>query len=117
MQEYSGNGNGNGNVKVPDSVVRIELISFYHRNPDFYETSEGIVKNFGYLFEQVHEQLENLVRLKILEKIMVNDSAYYRYLPPISCKNLKSIHYLPGVNGFKGATNVKDEELDLLETT
>lgn len=116
MQEHNGNGNGNGSVKVPDSVVRIELISFYHRNPDFYETSEEIVKNFGYHFEQVYAQLENLVRLKILEKVMENDSAYYRYLPPISCKNLKSIRYIPGVNGFKGVSNGKDVELDVLET-
>jgi hypothetical protein len=107
--------NGHSNAKVPDSVVRIELISFYHRNPEFFETSEEIVKNFEYRAEQVCGQLEKLVHLKILEKVEEDGTAFYRYLPPFSCGDLKSIRYLTGVNGFKGPTNGKDEELTAQE--
>lgn len=112
MQEHNVSGN---NGKVPDSVVRIELISFYHRNPEFCETSEEIVKMFDYQVEQVHSQLEKLVGLKILEEVKEDGKVYYRYLPPISCKNLKSIRYVPGVNGFKNSSNGKHEEIETLE--
>lgn len=107
--------NGTPKAKVPDSVVRIELISFYHRNPDFIETSEEIVKNFEYREDQVHGQLEKLVNLKILEKVDKDGKAYYRYLPPFSCGDLKSIRYLTGVNGFKGPQNSKEDELTAQE--
>lgn len=100
---------------MPDSVVRIELISFYHRNPDFFETSEEIVKNFEYREDQVCGQLERLVHLKILEKVEKNGTAYYRYLPPFSCGDLKSIRYLTGVNGFKGLHSDKEDELTARE--
>ncbi len=107
--------NGIIKAKVPDSVVRIELISFYHRNPEYFETSDEIVKNFEYRAEQVRGQLDKLVALKILEQVEQDGQAYYRYLPPFSCGDLKSIRYLTGVNGFKGASNGKDEELTARE--
>ncbi len=113
MQEH--NGNGSSSSKVPDSVVRIELISFYHRNPEYFETSEEIVKLFDYHIEQVHSQLEKLVSLRILEKVKEDGGTYYRYLPPISCKDLKSIRYVPGVNGIKNSSNGKHEEIDAME--
>lgn len=112
LQEHIGN---NGSGKVPDSVVRIELISFYHRNPDFYETSDEVVKLFDYQAEQVQSQLEKLVSLKILEEVKENGSTYYRYLPPISCRDLKSISYVPGVNGCKNPSGDKHEEIEVLE--
>lgn len=107
--------NGITKAKVPDSVVRIELISFYHRNPEYVETSDEIVKNFEYRADQVRGQLEKLVALKILESVEEEGKTYYRYLPPFSCGDLKSIRYLTGVNGFKGAANGKDEELSARE--
>ncbi len=102
-------------AKVPDSVVRIELISFYHRNPDYYEAPDEIAKNFDFRPQQVLGQLEKLVSMKILEAVEEEGKTYYRYLPPFSCGDLKSIKYVTGVNGFKGAAGGKEGEFPARE--
>ncbi len=103
----NGNNGKHLTAGVPDRVVRVELISFYHRNPDFCETSEVISRHFEcYRAEQVCRQLENLVELRILEKVEENGEIRYRYLPPFSKGDLRRIRYSPALNGLKGLGRV-----------
>jgi|GEM_PF-2664460 len=101
MAERNG-GNGKHFSGVPDRVVRVELISFYHRNPHLCESPEAICACFEYDPEQVCRQLEELVRLNILERAEMDGSVFYRYLPPFSRGDLKGIRYSPALNGMKG---------------
>ena len=101
MAQVEGSNGSNGSG-VPDRVVRVELISFYHRNPELCETSDVISGYFDYRKEQVCRQLENLVDLRILERVEQDGQVLYRYLPPFSRGDLKGIRYSPALNGIKG---------------
>ncbi len=101
MAERNGS-NGDRLSGVPDRVVRVELITFYHRNPHLCETSEAICSCLNYSAEQVARQLEELVRLNILERMEKDGAVFYRYLPPFSRGDLKGIRYSPALNGIKG---------------
>ncbi|MEJ5186946.1 MAG: hypothetical protein WHT46_07695 [Candidatus Geothermincolales bacterium] len=68
--------------RVPDSVVRVELITFFHRfvgaSYDAHEIAERIKRDP----EQVRGQLERLVGLNILERSESDGRVSYRYRPP-----------------------------------
>lgn len=69
--------------KVPDRVVRMELISFFNICPDMEGTPEEVACRLGRSREQVSAQMAELERLRILERVDGGESPRYRYIPPI----------------------------------
>ncbi len=69
---------------VSDSLIRIELITHFHRNPGLESTSEEIAGAIGRDLHRVEAQMIKLVRLHILEQKPHNGQYRYRYLPPHS---------------------------------
>ena len=79
MVKNEGNGNG-----IPDRVIRVELISFFNRFPATVGSSGELARLLGRNSEQVERQLDDLVQLRILEKVGENGHRFYRYVPAIS---------------------------------
>jgi predicted transcriptional regulator len=75
----SGGENG-----VSDSLIRIELITHFHRNPGIENTTAEIAEVVGRDEERVECQLRKLVQLHILEERPSNGLSRYRYVPPHS---------------------------------
>jgi hypothetical protein len=95
-----GRGNNGSQMRVPNSVVRIELISFFHNHPKLVLTCEEIVKNLRFREEQVVEQIDHLVNLRILHKENVDGATIYRYIPPYSNGAVKERRFR-NINGFR----------------
>jgi hypothetical protein len=72
---------GNG---VSDSLIRIELITHFHRNPGLYSTSLELADAIGRDPFRVETQMNKLVQLHILEETPRNGQSRYRYIPPHS---------------------------------
>lgn len=69
---------------VPDSVVRIELITHFHRNPGLESTAMEMADCIGRQKEQVECQMRKLVQLRILDEQLVGGELIYKYIPPFS---------------------------------
>jgi hypothetical protein len=69
---------------VPDSVVRIELITHFHRNPGLESTAMEMADCIGRQREQVECQMRKLVQLRILDEQLVGEELIYKYIPPFS---------------------------------
>ena len=69
---------------VPDSVVRIELITHFHRNPGLESTAMEMADCIGRHKDQVECQMRKLVQLRILEEQLVGEEMIYKYIPPFS---------------------------------
>ncbi len=67
-----------------DSIIRIELITHFHRNPGMESTPSHMAEAIGRERTRVEEQLKKLVQLRILQETSRGDKVYYRYLPPVS---------------------------------
>lgn len=72
---------GNG---ACDSIIRIELITHFHRNPGMEGTTERMAEAIGRERQRVEAQLKKLVQLRILEEGVKEGVTTYRYLPPVS---------------------------------
>lgn len=68
--------------RIPDSVIRVELITFFHRYPSASFKAEEIAERLGRDSKQVECQLERLAELNILEKAEMDGETVYRYRPP-----------------------------------
>ena len=73
---------------VPDSVVRIELITHFHRNPGLESTAMEMADCIGRHKDQVECQMRKLVQLRILEEQPVGGATIYKYIPPFSISML-----------------------------
>ncbi|MDI6872964.1 hypothetical protein [Candidatus Solincola sp.] len=73
------------------SLVRIQLLTLFHRNPGLKGTSVELAEAIGRDPDAVEEQIRKLVQLRILEEVEGGPS--YRYLPPRS---------MDGGKGFGG---------------
>jgi len=69
---------------VSDSLIRIELISHFHRNPGLYSTVPELADAIGRDPYRVKAQMNKLVQLHILEETPYNGQSRYRYMPPHS---------------------------------
>jgi len=69
---------------VPDSVVRIELITHFHRNPGLESTAMEMADCIGRHRDQVECQMRKLVQLRILDEQLVGGEFIYKYIPPFS---------------------------------
>jgi len=67
---------------VPDSVVRIELITHFHRNPGLESTAVEMADCIGRHRDQVECQMRKLVQLRILDEHLVGGEFIYKYIPP-----------------------------------
>ncbi|MBC7254132.1 MAG: hypothetical protein H5T72_09210 [Actinobacteria bacterium] len=67
-----------------ESLVRIQILTLFHRNPGLVGTSVELAEAIGRNPVTVREQIRKLARLRILEEIEVRGEAAYRYLPPRS---------------------------------
>lgn len=77
-------------AKIPDRVVRMELISLFSQYPDLVGTPGELAKRIARDPEQVRSQIEGLVSLRILDRIGEEEPARYRYLAPISLNPIRA---------------------------
>jgi hypothetical protein len=68
--------------RIPDSVIRVELITFFHRYPGTHFGACEIAERLERDPLQVEAQLERLAQLNILEKSEMEGETVYRYRPP-----------------------------------
>jgi hypothetical protein len=71
--------NGNG---CSESLLRIELLTVFHRNPGLVCSCSFLAEATGRDMELVQEQAEKLLDLRILEAEEREGERRYRYLPP-----------------------------------
>ncbi|NPV59015.1 MAG: hypothetical protein HPY75_05055 [Actinobacteria bacterium] len=79
---------GNG---ACDSIIRIELITHFHRNPGMEGTPERMADAIGRERKRVEAQLKKLVQLRILEERVKEGVKTYRYLPPVSISSRRCV--------------------------
>lgn len=84
--------NGNG---ACDSIIRIELITHFHRNPCMEGTPEAVSEAIGRDRVRVEAQLKKLVQLRILQEKTRGGEIYYRYLPPLAVVKAEREESLP----------------------
>jgi hypothetical protein len=83
-------------TKIPDRVVRMELISLFTQYPGLVGTPGELSLRIRRDPEQVRRQVEGLVALRILDRIGEDEPVRYRYLAPISLnptRNRRKTHY------------------------
>ena len=69
---------------VSDSLIRIEIITHFHRNPGLVSSISDMADVTGRDLDRVELQLNKLVQLHILEEHSSNGQCRYRYVPPHS---------------------------------
>ncbi|WP_287152856.1 hypothetical protein [Candidatus Solincola tengchongensis] len=74
------------------SLVRIQLLTLFHRNPGMKGTAVELAEAIGRDPDAVEEQARKLAQLRILEEVNEEGGSSYRYLPPRS---------IPGVSGLR----------------
>ena len=79
QQKNHGDTNG-----VSDSLIRIELITHFHRNPGLRSTVQEIAEAVGRDPCRVERQMAKLVQLNIFEENPQNGQLQYNYIPPHS---------------------------------
>ncbi len=67
-----------------ESLVRIELLTLFHRNPGLVCNCAFLAEATGREVEVVRAQAEKLSDLRILEAVEESGEKRYRYLPPWS---------------------------------
>lgn len=67
---------------VSDSLIRIELITHFHRNPGLEGTSLDLANMIGRDKSRVENQMKKLVQLHILHERFSEGELHYRYMPP-----------------------------------
>jgi hypothetical protein len=67
---------------VSDSLIRIELITHFHRNPGLEGTSPELADLIGRDRSRVESQMKKLVQLHILDERLSNGELHYKYIPP-----------------------------------
>ncbi len=69
---------------VSDSLIRIEIITHFHRNPGLTASPEELSRAMGRDPSRVERQVRKLVELNILAEMPGNGKGRYQYLPPYS---------------------------------
>lgn len=69
---------------ISDSLIRIEIITHFHRNPGLISTPDDMAAATGKDRKRVECQMNKLVHLHILEECANNGRCCYRYVPPHS---------------------------------
>jgi len=65
-----------------DSLVRIRLLTIFHRNPELAYNCLDLAEAVGRSREMVERQIRKLVCLGILAEFQENGETCYRYIPP-----------------------------------
>lgn len=74
-----------------DSIIRIELITHFHRNPGMEGKPERMAEAIGRERQRVEAQLKKLVQLRILEERVKEGVTTYRYIPPVSISSRRRV--------------------------
>ena len=69
---------------VSDSLIRIELITHFHRYPGLECSPVDIAEAIGRDLRRVECQMKKLVQLRILDERPSGEGSRYRYIPPLS---------------------------------
>ena len=90
---------------VSDSLIRIELITHFHRYPGLECSPLDMAEAIGRDLSRVECQMKKLVQLRILDERPCKGGSKYRYVPPLS------------VLSFTGKSGEKEDEnaTDLIE--
>jgi hypothetical protein len=67
---------------VSDSLIRIEIITHFHRNPGLEGTALELAQSIGRDVCRVEGQMKKLVQLNILDERVLGSQFYYHYIPP-----------------------------------
>ncbi|MEW6096453.1 MAG: hypothetical protein AB1567_08015 [bacterium] len=73
--------------KVTKSPIRRDLLNFFYENQFAMDTARNLSRWINKDLEEVKEELEGLVKLRVLEKIGEGNSAIYSYT-----QNLETIN-------------------------
>lgn len=65
-----------------ESLVRIRLLTIFHRNPGLAFNCMDLAEAVGRSRETVERQIKKLLHLGILVEVQGNGETCYRYLPP-----------------------------------
>lgn len=65
-----------------ESLVRIRLLTIFHRNPGLAFNCLDLAEAVGRSRDTVERQLRKLLHLGILVEVQDNGETCYRYLPP-----------------------------------
>lgn len=65
-----------------EGLVRIELLTLFHRNPGLVCSCSYLAEATGREIEVVRAQAEKLLGLRILDLVEEGGERRYRYLPP-----------------------------------
>ncbi len=69
---------------MSDSLIRIELITHFHRYPGLECTPMQMAEAIGRDLSRVECQMKKLVQLQILDERPCEEGSCYRYVPPLS---------------------------------
>ena len=67
---------------ISDRLIRIELITHFHRNPGLEGTALELAESIGRDLSRVEDQMKKLVQLNILDERALGSELRYRYIPP-----------------------------------
>ncbi|OFW55989.1 MAG: hypothetical protein A2V52_02735 [Actinobacteria bacterium RBG_19FT_COMBO_54_7] len=67
---------------ISDSLIRIELITHFHRNPGLEGSVPELAESIGRDLSRVEDQMKKLVQLNILDEKAFGGELRYRYIPP-----------------------------------
>jgi hypothetical protein len=102
---------------VSDSLIRIELISHFHRNPGLEGTSHELAGMIGRDSDRVQNQMKKLVQLHILDERLCDGELLYRYMPP-HCVSVferkegnRQQHEISKDTGDRGGTDLRSPEI------
>ena len=87
---------------VSDSLIRIELITHFHRYPGLECSSVDIAEAIGRDLSRVECQMKKLVQLHILDEKPSKEGNRYRYIPPLTVLSFT------GTNGRKAGENANE---------
>jgi hypothetical protein len=96
-------GSNINNTKVPDRVVRMELIAFFTKHPETVDTPQSLAARLGRNENQIKHEMDELEQLGILRKMPEGDD-FYAYIPAVSAKLSKKKAV---INGNAGAAAAK----------
>jgi DNA-binding IclR family transcriptional regulator len=87
---------------VSDSLIRIELITHFHRYPGLECSPVDIAEAIGRDLSRVEFQMKKLVQLRILDERPCEEGNRYRYIPPLSVMSFM------GKNGSQMSENATE---------
>jgi len=74
--------------EVTKTPIREKLLNFFYENPFAMDSAKNLAKWINNDFYEVEKDLEELVKLKVLERIGEGSSAIYFYTQNVEMMNM-----------------------------